>query len=171
MSFYSRAIGLGLMGLATYAGCSDSALHNVSVSVGAVSEINVTGSVTLSVTSGSAGTGLATASDSSAMLSFTTNSMGTKKITASTSSSMPPGIGLSVSAALDGSGVRVNNGSSVTATSEGTVQLSTTPTTVISNVNRAVIRNAPLTYTLTAKPDAGEMSATAITITYTITNA
>lgn len=171
MFVISRALALYAVTSATLIMAAANATQNVSVAISAINQISVDGNVSLTINNATAGSELNSVSDSTATLSFTTNAASTKKITAATSSNLPTGISLSVHANLDATGARVNTGSGVSATSAGSVTLSTTAATVVSNVNKAIVRNAPLTYTLTAEAGAGELSSTALTITYTITNA
>lgn len=153
---------------------TNTASHPLSIMVGTVNEIAISGpSVNLALASGSAGVDeISLSSTELVTLSFTTNASSAKKITAAIDNNLPKGITLFVAVALDGNGSKTNGDKKgVTATSEGTVALSKTPSTIISNVNKAIIRGAPITYTLKAQASAGSLSSIPLTVTYTITNA
>lgn len=174
--FFVRAIVFGVYRLlfgcvfASFFIGAVSCTQPFSLSIASVSQIAVEGSVALNISTAMAGAELDSSSDSSAKLSFSTNSASSQKITATTAGPLPTGLLLSVSVDLEATGVRVNQAPGVTAISNGPTYLNSMGATIVHNINKAVIRKAPLTYNFTAQAGAGQLSPTLVTVIYLITN-
>jgi len=147
-----------------FAGFSNAAMaqlatanHTVNVEVAAISEIAITGNATLTINSATAGSDPDDATDS-ATYAVTTNESGVK-IAAAASVNMASGVTLSVTA-----------GAPTGATSAGDVTLSTTAANVVTGLGTVSQSGMSLGYTLAATAAAGQVAATAVTVTYTIVN-
>ena len=135
-----------------------SANHTVNVEVAAISEIAITGNATLTINSATAGSDPDDATDNTASYAVTTNESAVK-ITAASSVNMASGVTLSV-----------NAGAPAGASSAGSVSLSTTAADVVTGLGTVSQSGMTLGYTLAATAAAGQVSATAVTVTYTVTN-
>lgn len=151
--------------IALFAAQNDSQTVNISVS--AINELKVTGAVTLSTVAATPGQEITSVSDSSSTLSLTTNAA-SKKVTVS-AVGIPAGVQLKLGVNLDAPGVRVNTGAA-TAVGATNVTLSTGASDLITAISKAILLNAPLTYTLTTSTSAGSSITAAVSVTYTLTS-
>ncbi len=151
--------------LVLFAGFSNAAMaqlasdnHTVTVEVAAINEIAITGNATLTVNSATAGSDPVAATDNSTSYAVTTNEASVK-ITAEADQNMPAGVTLSVNASAPAG-----------AASAGATTLSTGAADVVTGMGTVSQGSLTLAYSLAATAAAGQMSSTAVTVTYTITN-
>ena len=133
--------------------------HTVTVEVAPISELAITGNATLTVNSATAGSDPDDATDSSASYAVTTNQSGVK-ISAASSTNFAAGITLNVVASAPAGATSVAGGA----------DLSTTAADVVTGLGTVSQGGMGLAYTLSATAAAGQLTSTAVTVTYTITN-
>ena len=148
-------IALGMVLLLASMAFAGTASQTVTYGISGVQEISVTGSPNLSISAAVAGENPTSVSDSTSTYSFTTNKTG-QKITGSIPINMPEGLTLSATFADPGS----------TWTSASEQPLGTAAVTLASG-GRGSAKNKMLTYTLSATPDAVEITGTKL-VTYTL---
>jgi hypothetical protein len=131
--------------------------HTVNVNVNAINQIAVSGAVTLTISTATAGSEPDNAVDNTATLAWTTNGSG-KTIAANCGTNMPAGVTLSVTenAKSGGSG----------SPTFGTVTLTGTNQTLVATADKMTYTGT-LRYTATATAAAGEQTLVK-TVTYTI---
>jgi hypothetical protein len=106
-----------------------------------------------------AGSGPTTVSKSNARYRVKVASGTTKQLKASLSSAMPAGVIMTISLAAPSGAV-----------SAGTVTLTTTPQTVVTNItNTSFSSNLAITYTLSATTAAGVVASSNATVTFAVT--
>ena len=147
-------MGLGFPTL----GQAQTVSHTVTIIVNAINLLAITGSPTLTVNSGTAGSQPADATDATSTYAITTNET-SKKITASINSSLPTGITLSTNLAAPSG-----------ATSAGNTPLATSSSDVVTNISTVAQSGLAITYTLSATASGGVISSTSKTVTYTLTD-
>lgn len=139
--------------------------HTVTVEIQAINQVAITGDVTLTISSATAGQAPDDATGSTTYAFTSNDTGGATRITASTNvdptslGSGGAGITLSVAAAAPGTG-----------TSAGSVALNTGAVDVVNNINAVSAGGLTLDYTLSATAAAGQLASTALTVTYTIVN-
>ncbi len=136
--------------------------QNVTVAVGNVSLISVTGSpAAMNITTGTAGTdALTPVTDNSTKYSITHNAASNLKITAQLNSALTAGYTLSVNL-VSGAGK---------GTSSGTVDISDgTAKSVVTAINKGADASEVITYTFAANASAGALTSTAKGVTLTLT--
>lgn len=158
-------VALLFMGMVNVAS-AQSDNHVVNVEIQAINEIAIAGDVSLSVSTATAGSD-PTAATGGTTYSITTNDNGgTTRITASTSLD-PASLG-------DGPGndlaLKVTATAPTGGTSAGTVTLGTTAANVVTAMDAVSQSGVALGYTLSATAETGQLTSTAITVTYTIVN-
>ena len=144
---------LALVALVAFGAFAQTANQTVTLTVGSIYKIAVTGAPSLSIATAdfTAGTGSATVSDATtAKYSYTTNTA-TNKITAALDSDVPTGVTLT----CDMGG--------------GAVALTSTAATVISNLTRGASSNVAITYAMTATTAADAFTGSR-TVTFTFQN-
>jgi hypothetical protein len=134
---------------------AQTATQTVSYEVAAVNEISVSGSPSLVINAGTAGSGL-TSATASGTYAITTNETN-RKITAELDSDLPSGVTLAVTLAAPSG-----------ATSTSAVNLSTTAKDVVSGVSTLSASGLSISYELSATVAAGVVPAGNRTVTYTI---
>lgn len=141
-----------------------SATQTVNLAVNSIQRIAVAGgSVTLTITDGTAGTdALQAVSDASTSYSITHNSTSPLRITANLDAALAAGYQLQVNLAS-------NKG-----TSSGTVDISSATSSsavaVVTAIGAGADANRSITYTFSANASAGVLSPTLKTVTLTLTN-
>jgi len=141
------------------------ATQTVNLAVNAVQKIGITGgAVTLTITTGTAGTDALTAvTDASTTYSVTHNGASPLKITANLDAALAAGYTLQMNLAP----------SAGKGTSAGTIDISNaTPAsavTVVTAIPKGADANRAITYTFSANASAGTLAATAKTVTLTLT--
>ena len=133
--------------------------HTVNVTIAAVNEIGVSGSVTLSVSSATAGSDLASDTDATATLSWTTNGA-SKKVTVATQAA--PNCTLKVEA------TSINTAGG--GTSAGVVTLSTTAADFLTGVAQSY-GECSLSYELAPTVTDSILAGVDIIVVYTIADA
>ncbi len=144
---------LALVALVAFGAFAQTANQTVTLTVGSIYKIDVTGAPSLSIATAdfTAGSGSATVSDATtAKYSYTTNTA-TNKITAALDSDVPAGVTLT----CDMGG--------------GAVALTSTAATVISNLTRGASSNVAITYAMTATTAADAFTGSR-TVTFTFQN-
>lgn len=130
--------------------------HTVTVSIAAVNEIAVTGTVTMSVSSATAGSDLGADTDAASSLTWTTNGA-SKKITVATQAA--PNCTLKVEA--------TSISSSGGGSSAGVVTLSTTPADFLTGVGQTY-GDCNLSYELAATVTDSILASADVIVIYTI---
>lgn len=153
---YAAAFAIAASAFAAADASAQTATQTVSYEVAAINEISVSGSPSLVINSGTAGSGLTSAS-AAGTYAITTNETN-RKVTAQIDSNMPSGVTLSVTLAAPTGG-----------TSAGSVNLSTTAVDVVTGVSNVNQSGLGITYGLSATVSAGVVPAGNKTVTYTIT--
>lgn len=137
---------------------AQTATQTVNFQVDAINQISVsTPSVSLAVTTATAGSPPTSATSTTATWAVTTNQTGAK-ITASINSAMPAGVTLSVAL-----------GAPTGGTSAGSLALSTSAVDVVTGITKLNQSALSVTYTLAATAAAGVIAPASRTVTYTIT--
>ncbi len=131
------------------------ATQNVTLTVGAVQKMSVSGPASLSISEGVAGTDALTSAVNNATTYNITHNQTSRKITAALDVNMPADITLEISMA------------STKGTGDVTKVLSTTAQDVVTAIARGADANRVITYTLSALASAGEFSGTR-TVSFTI---
>jgi hypothetical protein len=131
--------------------------HTVNVNVSAINQIAVSGTITLTISTATAGSEPDNATDGTATLAWTTNGSG-KTIAVNCGTDLPTGVTLSVT----GNGKTGGTGSPTF----GTVSLTGTNATLVANADKMTYTGT-LLYTATATAAAGTQSLVK-TVTYTI---
>jgi hypothetical protein len=145
---------LALVALAGTAGAQNT--QTINFSVAAINQIAVTGTVTLDITTATAGSAPTSASDNASKWAVTTNQSGAK-ISASLDSDMPSGLTL-----------KVNLAAPTGATSTLAQTLSSGSVDLVTGVSHVAEGNLSMTYTLDATATAAVVAAGTRTVTYTI---
>lgn len=139
--------------------------HTVTVEVQAINEIAIAGDVSLTISTATAGQAPDDATGSTTYAVTTNDAGGAMKITASTS--------------VDPSTLGTGSGGVVLAVvadapaggdSAGSVSLNTTAANLVTGIDAVSQSGLTLGYTLSATAATGQLTSTAITVTYTITN-
>jgi len=150
------APAFALVAAAAVDAAAQTATQDVSFEVQAINELAFTGSPSLVISAGTAGSA-PTSVTANASYAVTTNETG-RKITAALSSGLPDGVTLSVSLAAPSG-----------ASSAGTVSLGTTAKDVVTGIGGVSASGLSVTYTLSATAAAGVVASDSRTVTYTIT--
>ena len=154
--FVAAVLSLVLGGAAWGA---DVASHVVTFDFQEINEIEITGSLSLTINSAIAGEQPENAIDSSSSYAITTNGTN-KRITASIDTALPAYVTLWINvAAPSGSGV-----------SKGYVTLATSAADVVTGISHVAESNPLITYKLGATAQAGVISNIARTITLTLSD-
>jgi hypothetical protein len=136
--------------------CAQSATQVVRFEVSAINQIGVTGSTApLAITTATAGSSLTSVTAGGSNLAVTTNESN-KKITAALDQALPAGVTLEVTLAAPSG-----------ASSQSFVALSTAGSDLVTGISATNAVSLPLTYRLSATPQASIGTQTR-TITYTI---
>ena len=136
----SSVVALALMTFAAAGTASaQTANQTVTFAVSAINQIAFTGSPSLTISSATAGSNPASATDASATWAVTTNQTGAK-VSASIDSDMPTGLTLSVNLAQPSGG-----------TSAGAKALSSTSVDLVTGVSKVAATGLGVTYTLDYK--------------------
>lgn len=135
---------------------AQTATQTVTFQVDAINQIAFTGSPSLVINTATAGSA-PTAATASANWAVTTNQTGAK-ISASIGSAMPAGVTLSVTL-----------GAPAGATSAGAQPLATIAVDLVTGITKVAQGTLGVTYSLAATAEAGVVSSTSRTVTYTIT--
>jgi hypothetical protein len=144
-----------ILGVSGRAMAASSVNQTVTIAVGAINEISVTGSPSLTVNTATAGSQPTEATDGSTTYNITTN--GTNmKITGALSPALPGGVTLKINLA------------SVGGTSSGDVTLGTSPLSLVTGITQKVESLDVITYKLDALVSAGVVPSTTETVTLTI---
>jgi len=154
------------MGMANVANAQSFDAHNVNVSIAAINQIAIAGDVTLSILTATAGSDPAPVSSGTTYAVTTNDGSGTTKITASTNilpSSLGSGPGNDLILA-------VNATAPTNGTSAGVKTLSTTAVDVVTGMAPVAQSGIALGYTMTATAATGQLTSSAIIVTYTIVN-
>ena len=149
---------LATMALLTAASAAQAqtATQNVTFQVNAINQIAVSGSPSLTINTATAGSA-PTAATASGSWAVTTN-QSSAKITAQLDSDMPSGLTLTV-----------NLTAPTNATSKGATTLSSASVDVVTGISKLAEGALPVGYSLSATTEAGVVSSTSRTVTYTIT--
>ena len=149
---------LATMALLTAASAAQAqtATQNVTFQVSAINQIAVAGSPSLTINTATAGSA-PTAATASATWAVTTNQTGAK-ISAQLDSDMPSGLSLTV-----------NLGAPTGATSAGATALSSASVDLVTGITKLAAGSLSVGYSLSATTEAGVVSSTSRTVTYTIT--
>jgi hypothetical protein len=147
------AAGLALVVASTAR--AQSAQQTVTYEVQAVNQIAVSGNVSLTVSSATAGQA-PSATSATSSYAITTNE-DNKKITASLNTNMPSGLTLTVNLTAPSGG-----------TSAGAVTLSTTAQDVVTGISKLNSAGLSISYQLTATSAAGVVAQASKTVTLTI---
>jgi hypothetical protein len=149
---------LATMALFTAASAAQAqnATQNVTFQVNAINQIAVAGSPSLTINTATAGSA-PTAATASATWAVTTN-QSNAKITASLDSDMPTGLTLTV-----------DLGAPSGASSVGATALSSASVDLVTGISKKAEGSLSVGYGLSATTDAGVVSSTSRTVTYTIT--
>lgn len=150
------ALALAASAFAAADAQAQTATQVVTYEVTAINQISVSGTPSLLINSGTAGSGLTSAS-AAGTYAITTNETN-RKVTAQIDSNMPSGVTLSVTLAAPTGG-----------TSAGAVNLSTTAVDVVTGVSNVNQSGLGVTYGLSATVAAGVVPSGNKTVTYTIT--
>lgn len=135
---------------------AQNATQNVTFQVNAINQISVAGSPSLTINTATAGSA-PTAATGAATWAVTTN-QSNAKIIASLDSDMPTGLTLTV-----------NLGAPTGASSTGATSLSSASVDLVTGITKKAEGALPVGYSLSATTDAGVVSSTSRTVTFTIT--
>ena len=124
-----------------------------------INEIDITGSLSLTINSAVAGEQPDNATDSSSFYAITTNSTN-KRITASIDTVMPAHVTLQINVAAP----------SESGVSKGYVILATSAADVVTGISHVAESNSLITYKLSATAQAGVISGATRTITLTLSD-
>lgn len=144
---------------------AQNASHTVNVEVQAINEIAITGDVTLTISSATAGQAPDDATGSTTYALTTNDAGGTTKITASTDQD-PAALGTGTG----GVDLKVNAAAPTGGATPGAVSLGTTAVDVVTSIDAVSESGITLDYTLSATAATGQLASTALTVTYTIVN-
>ena len=136
-------------------GAAQSAQQTVTYEVQAVNQIAVSGNVTLTVNSATAGQA-PSANSAASSYAITTNESN-KKITAGLNTNMPAGLTL-----------QLTLGAPSGATSTGALTLTTTAQDAVTGISTLNASGLSISYTLTATSAAGVVAQASKTVTFTI---
>jgi hypothetical protein len=142
-----------LMSCPLWATNSDS--HNVTVAISAINEVNVSGPITMTISTATAGQQPDPVQDATSTLDYTTNSATNKKITAGYTVADDAGITLEATV------------TSTSGNSEGIQTLGTVAVDVITFLSQCVDAGETITYDATATVDA-LVGNHVFTVTYTM---
>jgi hypothetical protein len=150
-------VAAALLGLTGGLAAADNSSHTVNVTVSAINQIVVSGTVGLTISTATAGSEPDNAVDNSATLAWTTNGSG-KTIAVKCDVAFPAGVTLSVTqnAKTGGSGTP----------SFGTVSLTASDQTLVATADKMTYTGT-LRYTATATAAAGTQTLSK-TVTYTV---
>lgn len=151
------AMALVVFGFGAMAQAGDTATQIVTFDVQAINEITVSGPVSLTISTATAGDQPDSDTDDTTTYNITTNEKG-KKITAKIDSNMPTGTTLKVNLTAPTAG-----GSSV-----GDVTLGTSDADVVNGIGQVAESNLPITYTFSATVSAGVVPSGTRTVTFTL---
>jgi hypothetical protein len=145
--------------LIQFVNAQTTAAQTVSISVGSVYKMAVSGSpAAMNITTGTAGTdALTPVTDNSTTYSITQNNGNTIKITAGLSTALSAGYTLKLTMA------------STKGTSAGAVNLSTTAASVVTAIANGADAAQMITYSFAANASAGTLTSTNETVTLTLT--
>jgi hypothetical protein len=146
---------LATITVAAFAPAAAAQDQSVAIEVQAINQLSFTGSPSLVISSGTAGSA-PTSATASVTYAVTTNEVD-RKITAQIDQTPPSGLTLSASLAAPSGG-----------TSAGAVALSTSPQDMVTGISTLNASGLSLTYTLAATAAAGVVAPTSRTVTYTI---
>jgi hypothetical protein len=142
---------------ATSAAAQTTATQTVTFQVDAINLVGVTGTPTLAITTGVAGSAPTSVTSSGNTWAVTTNQTGAK-ITASIASNMPAGLTLSATM-----------GAPAGASSAGAKTLSTVAQDMVTTITKLNASGLSLSYQLDATAAAGVVTSTTRVVTFTIT--
>ncbi len=157
-------IGILFLGMANVA-MAQADNHLVNVEVQAINEIAILGDVTLQITTATAGSDPTDATSSTSYAITTNDAGGTTRITAGTSVD-PTTLGTG-SGGVD---LQVNATAPTGGAGAGNLSLNTIAVNVVTSIDPVSEGTLSLDYTLSATAETGQLSSTAITVTYTIVN-
>lgn len=135
---------------------AQTANHVVTYQVGAINQIAVTGSPSLTVSTATAGSAPGSVTDATSSWAVTTNAAN-KKLTAAINTAMPTGVTLEINAAAPAG-----------ATSSNYQTLGTSAVDVVTGIAAVNASGLALTYRLSATLAAGVVSSASKTVTYTL---
>lgn len=148
-----------VVALASAAMAANTTNQSVTISVGAINEISVSGNpaAPLTVSTATAGSEPSAVNDATTTYAITTNGAG-NKITGRIDTTMPTGTTLEVLLAAPTGG---------TATKQA---LSATAVDLVTGISKKAEAAKTITYTFTATVAAGVVTSTTKTVTFTVTN-
>jgi hypothetical protein len=135
---------------------AQSTTQNVTYAVSAINQVSVTGTLTLTISTATAGTAPGAVTNSTSSWAVTTNGTN-KKLTASLNSNMDTGVTLSLTAVAPSVG-----------TSAGKKSLSTTAVDLVTGMAGVAESGMGLTYELAATLAAGVIASSSRTVTFTL---